>query len=199
MLRWLKFHTHSWRKHVILIDYKCTGGGGGCEFLMQILDFVLVPVSNNIYMFKLDVPSMYLTLNPFLKQEKVVFGSSTTSLLQKLLKKPPSSRFVAALQTPNPIIPLNQEHNLPTDTLPTNPILTHQFVGSSSSTLIFPSFPFGFASKPVFENGFLNHVSEDAELEDAQTLWADSVKKKRKKKMNKHKYQKLRKRMRRQT
>ena len=135
----------------------------------------------------------------FLKQEKIVFGSSTTSLLQKLLKKPPCSRFVTALQTPNPIIPLNQEHNLPTESLLTSPILTHQFVGSSSSTLIFPSFPFGFASKPIFENGFLSHVSEDAELDDARTLWADSVKKKRKKKMNKHKYQKLRKRMRRQT
>lgn len=134
--------------------------------------------------------------------EKIVSGSSTISLLQKFLKKSPSSRSVAAfhpLQTPNPVIPLNQEHNLPTETLPTNPILTHQFVGSSSSTLIFPSFPFGFASKPIFENGFLSHVSDDAELDDARTLWADSVKKKRKKKMNKHKYQKLRKRMRRQT
>lgn len=153
-------------------------------------------------MLKLDVLNMYITLNPFLKQEKIVFGSSMISLFQKLLKKPPSSRFVAAfhpLQTPNPIIPLNQGHDLPTETLPTSPILTHQFVGSSSSTLIFPSFPFGFASKPVLENGILSHVAEDAELEDAQTLWADSVKKKRKKKMNKHKYQKLRKRMRRQT
>ncbi|MCH92254.1 hypothetical protein A2U01_0013191 [Trifolium medium] len=118
------------------------------------------------------------------------------------MKKQPSSRLITALHplhTPNPIALLNQELNLPTEPLPTNPILTHQFAGSSNTTLIFPSFPFGFASKPVFENGFLSNVSEDTELEDARTLWADSVKKKRKKKMNKHKYQKLRKRMRRQT
>ncbi|CAJ2629515.1 unnamed protein product [Trifolium pratense] len=134
--------------------------------------------------------------------EKFVLGSSMTSLLQKLMKRQPSSRLITAfhpLHTPNPIVPLNQELNLPNEPLPTSPILTHQFAGSSSTTLIFPSFPFGFASKPVFENGFLSNVSEDTDLEDARTLWADSTKKKRKKKMNKHKYQKLRKRMRRQT
>ena len=133
--------------------------------------------------------------------EKIVSGSSM-SLLQKFLKKQPSSRLITAfhpVQTPNTIIPFNQDHNLPTEPFKTSPILTHQYVGSSHSTLIFPSFPFGFASKPVFENGFLSHESEDAALEDSRTLWADSVKKKRKRKMNKHKYQKLRKRMRRQT
>nr|XP_004497075.1 uncharacterized protein LOC101493513 [Cicer arietinum] len=120
------------------------------------------------------------------------------SLLQKLLKKPPPSRFITAFhpsQTQHPIIPLNREPNTSTEPFPTSPILSHQFIGSSSSTLIFPSFPFGFASKPVFENGFLANESE----EDSGTLWADSTKKKRKRKMNKHKYQKLRKRMRRQT
>lgn len=149
-------------------------------------------------MFLLSAPTLIL----FLKQEKAVFGSSMASMLQKLLKKQPSSRLAATfhpLQTANSIIPDNQELSLPTEPFPVSPILTHRFVGSSSSTLIFPSFPFGFASKPVFENGILSHQSEDTELEDSQTLWADSVKKKRKKKMNKHKYQKLRKRMRRQT
>jgi hypothetical protein len=169
---------------------------------MQILDFVVVHVLNNIDMLKLDVSNLYITLNIFLKQEKVAFGSSMTSLLQKLMKKQSSSRLITAfhpLHTPNPIASLNQERDLPTELLPTSPILTHQFAGSSSTTLIFPSFPFGFASKPVFENGFLSNVSEDTEFEDARTLWADSTKKKRKKKMNKHKYQKLRKRVRRQT
>ncbi|CAK8573086.1 unnamed protein product [Lathyrus sativus] len=124
------------------------------------------------------------------------------SLLQKFLKKQPSSRLTTAFrpfQTANSTFPNNQEQGLPTEPFQISPIITHQFVGSSSSTLIFPSFPFGFALKPVFENGILSHQSEDTELEDSRTLWADSVKKKRKKKMNKHKYQKLRKRMRRQT
>ncbi|KAJ6978330.1 hypothetical protein NC653_030032 [Populus alba x Populus x berolinensis] len=35
----------------------------------------------------------------------------------------------------------------------------------------------------------------EEDVDDSRTLWADSVKKKRKKKMNKHKYQKLRKRL----
>lgn len=138
----------------------------------------------------------------------LVFDSSTmASALQKLLRKPPlppPSRFITAFhpsQSPNPITsPPNTEPS--TTIFP--PVLTHRFVGSSCSTPIFPSFPFGFASKPVFDSGF-RFLPPDAE-EDAvgsedsgTTLWADSVKKKRKRKMNKHKYQKLRKRMRRQT
>lgn len=47
--------------------------------------------------------------------------------------------------------------------------------------------------------GFCSPEAKVAELDDSSTMWADSVKKKRKKKMNKHKYQKLRKRMRRQS
>lgn len=124
------------------------------------------------------------------------------SALQKLLRKPQPSRFITAFhpsQQLNPIIPLHREHDPIKEPFQKNPILTHQFIGSSTSSLIFPSFPFGFASKPVFENGFLSPEVEDSGFEDSGTLWADSVKKKRKKKMNKHKYQKLRKRMRRQT
>ncbi|KAE9619894.1 hypothetical protein Lal_00040365 [Lupinus albus] len=122
------------------------------------------------------------------------------SALQKLLRKPPPPiRFITPLhssQPPNPLNPIIDLHRechepyLPTSTP------SEQF---TSSNVIFPSFPFGFASKPIFETGFFTTEGEETGLEDSKTIWADSVKKKRKKKMNKHKYQKLRKRMRRQT
>ncbi|OIW12238.1 hypothetical protein TanjilG_06027 [Lupinus angustifolius] len=121
------------------------------------------------------------------------------SALQKLLRKPPI-RFITPIhssQPPNPfnpIIDLHRECHPPTP--PTSTPSSEQFPGS---TVIFPSFPFGFASKPIFESGFCPPEAEKSGLEDSKIMWADSVKKKRKKKMNKHKYQKLRKRMRRQT
>ncbi|XP_068664879.1 uncharacterized protein [Aristolochia californica] len=61
----------------------------------------------------------------------------------------------------------------------------------SGSCRIYPSFAFGYC---------LNLSHDLCSGEDVtQTIWADSVKKKRKKKMNKHKYKKLRKRLRRKT
>lgn len=59
----------------------------------------------------------------------------------------------------------------------------------------YPSFPFADHLDPVSEGGQDALGFGDGDL----TVWADSVKKKRKKKMNKHKYRKLRKRLRRQT
>ncbi|KAK7266837.1 hypothetical protein RIF29_19494 [Crotalaria pallida] len=126
------------------------------------------------------------------------------SALQKLLKKPPPPplRFITSLHPSpppnplNPIIHLHRESHQPTPP----PSSTSSEI-SDHFTVIFPSFPFGFASKPIFESGFCTPevAEEEAGLEDSRTIWADSVKKKRKRKMNKHKYQKLRKRMRRQT
>ncbi|KAG4926799.1 hypothetical protein JHK85_053285 [Glycine max] len=117
------------------------------------------------------------------------------STLQKLLRKPlplPPFRFITALNPPQP-----QNQN-PVLTLTLNPPQQcHPQPFDDSPTVIFPSFPFGFSPKPVFESGFRGAAEE--EEDSSGTLWADSVKKKRKKKMNKHKYQKLRKRMRRQT
>jgi hypothetical protein len=46
---------------------------------------------------------------------------------------------------------------------------------------------------------FLDPIGEDEVSGGAAEVWADSVKKKRKRKMNKHKLRKLRKRLRRQT
>ncbi|XP_027359297.1 uncharacterized protein LOC113867966 [Abrus precatorius] len=117
------------------------------------------------------------------------------SALQKVLRKSvPPFPFITAFrpsQSPNPIL---EFHNPSSPTSPAPTPVTHH---SAPSTLIFPTFPFGFSPKPLFASGFF--FPEESVSEESGTLWADSVKKKRKKKMNKHKYQKLRKRMRRQT
>ncbi|OIW06429.1 hypothetical protein TanjilG_05200 [Lupinus angustifolius] len=123
------------------------------------------------------------------------------SALQKLVRKLPSTptRFITSLhpssQPPNPFNPIIHLHPESHSLIPP----TETPDQSNASTIIFPSFPFGFSSKPIFDSGFCSPEVKEEGLEDSRTIWADSVKKKRKKKMNKHKYQKLRKRMRRQT
>ncbi|QCD93581.1 uncharacterized protein LOC114181121 [Vigna unguiculata] len=119
------------------------------------------------------------------------------SALQRLLRKPPllPFKFISAVnpssQLQNPILTVPSHcHPQPSPTSPA----TQQF---DAPTVIFPSFPFGFFPKPVFDSGVRS--LDDGVEEDSGTMWADSVKKKRKRKMNKHKYQKLRKRMRRQS
>nr|GLL18620.1 hypothetical protein DM860_005185 [Ipomoea trifida]GMC67201.1 hypothetical protein DM860_005185 [Ipomoea batatas]GME06971.1 hypothetical protein DM860_005185 [Ipomoea batatas] len=62
----------------------------------------------------------------------------------------------------------------------------------------YPTFSFEYFLNPISQPGFII-PSEDAGVTSPESpkIWADSVKKKRKKKMNKHKLQKLRKRLRR--
>ncbi|KAL2253696.1 UNVERIFIED_CONTAM: hypothetical protein Sindi_0164300 [Sesamum indicum] len=63
----------------------------------------------------------------------------------------------------------------------------------------FPSFSFGFFLDPKLSSGLYQIEAvkaEKSDLDESQIMWADSVKKKRKKKMNKHKLRKLRKRLR---
>lgn len=65
---------------------------------------------------------------------------------------------------------------------------------------VYPSFSFGFflnpnISVPLFES----EPNDEASPDDSNVIRADSVKKKRKKKMNKHKLRKLRKRLRKKT
>ncbi|XP_050378169.1 uncharacterized protein LOC126795362 [Argentina anserina] len=69
---------------------------------------------------------------------------------------------------------------------------------------VFPSFPFGYCFDPVLQigSGQWGLCQDDGvgSEDDAGTMiWADSVKKKRKRKMNKHKLRKLRKSLRRKT
>ncbi|KAK6913053.1 Mitochondrial mRNA-processing protein COX24, C-terminal [Dillenia turbinata] len=133
---------------------------------------------------------------------------SMTSLLQKLLRKaaPPNPKLLASLTNPQtlnltPPIITHPSHfiNHDPNPIPQNPFFSlpqPENSKSSCSSLIFPSYPFGYFLNPISSTG---SVSEEQEEYEKETIWADSVKKKRKRKMNKHKYKKLRKRLRRQT
>ncbi|XP_058179418.1 uncharacterized protein LOC131298128 [Rhododendron vialii] len=121
------------------------------------------------------------------------------SLLQNLIKKQSSKLITATLvkpPLPNLIPPLlTHLHHDPTITNFT-PFKTGDSI-PPDATPIFPSFPFGLCLNPIYSTGF---VPSDADgVVSDEGLWADSVKKKRKKKMNKHKLKKLRKRLRKRT
>ncbi|KAF7819492.1 DUF1713 domain protein [Senna tora] len=130
-----------------------------------------------------------------------------SALLKLLGRRLPTTRTVSSFHTSQPLNPFEPLAFNPSPFLQINP-QSHQptvlspvseAINSSVSNLIFPSFPFGFYLNPVSSSGFCSPDAKEDGLDDSRTMWADSVKKKRKKKMNKHKYQKLRKRMRRQT
>ncbi|KAL7163027.1 hypothetical protein ACSBR2_039181 [Camellia fascicularis] len=53
--------------------------------------------------------------------------------------------------------------------------------------LIFPSFPFAFSLNPIFSTGFVQSDASDVIFCDTSTIWVDSIKKKRKRNMNKYK------------
>ncbi|CAN1249741.1 hypothetical protein LINPERPRIM_LOCUS7232, partial [Linum perenne] len=87
---------------------------------------------------------------------------------------------------------------------PDNPVLWCPDGGEATSTVkvYYPSFPFGQLLNPIPAGGLDLVETEDEEVVDDaydKTMHADSVKKKRKKKVNKHKYKKLRKRLRRKS
>ncbi|KDP31002.1 hypothetical protein JCGZ_11378 [Jatropha curcas] len=132
------------------------------------------------------------------------------SLINQVARKAtPSLRTIAAsIKTPllcnpahtnessfiNNSIPLWDSASTVKNPIVQNPTKPFQFY--------YPSFPFGYCLKPISITGSnqLDAIGADFaenDTDDAKTVWADSVKKKRKKKMNKHKYKKLRKRLRR--
>ncbi|KAK4772711.1 hypothetical protein SAY86_014486 [Trapa natans] len=125
------------------------------------------------------------------------------STLQKLLRRSQIARAISTLQNPKPPYQFPALHILEPNNAPAG--LLGRFLGGKTAesqalscpTPIFPSFHLGMFADPVFvAESDLDVVKSE---ESDRTLWADSVKKKRKKKMNKHKYKKLRKRLRRQT
>ncbi|CAH8386878.1 unnamed protein product [Eruca vesicaria subsp. sativa] len=77
----------------------------------------------------------------------------------------------------------------------TNPVITisGSWIKPDEALRFYPSFPIGYGLNPsvVHASGLMDTVVEGTEKE--VVIHADSVKKKRKKKMNKHKYRKLRK------
>lgn len=114
---------------------------------------------------------------------------------------------------------LNKQITCEPPSLQTSPLLVHPVESdnrpSQSSVLpqteakisrsgltprqFYPSFSTGLFLSPISFNGFIEHDVSDELSGDSPTIWADSVKKKRKRKMNKHKLRKLRKRLRRKT
>ncbi|KAJ8615546.1 hypothetical protein MRB53_034918 [Persea americana] len=134
--------------------------------------------------------------------------SMATAVLSKILRKPSALRTIGLgvpslsispiplLSPRNPHDRTNPDHKIP------NPLLgflDFERIPSSQPPLqIYPSFPYGLHLNPISPPGFAQPMEDEAS--DALTpVWADSVKKKRKRKMNKHKYKKLRKSLRRQT
>lgn len=133
------------------------------------------------------------------------------SLVHRFAKKRASLSIGAALRThllDKPVPSLFSQQSHPGTLKPElteNPISLvgttfGEKVEPSKSLHIFPNFPFGYCLKPVSAT-WIDQLgvreSEEVESDDARTVWADSVKKKRKRKMNKHKYKKLRKKLRR--
>lgn len=133
-------------------------------------------------------------------------SDSMASVLQKLIRKSPPSRLIAALGA-------QTSQNLSTPFILHQPLdfdkksdaHSHSNLNSASTSnpsqfsQFYPSFPFGLCLPQISSTGLLPFEPDYVEQDDSRKLWADSVKKKRKRKMNKHKYKKLRKRLRRQT
>ncbi|KAK9104292.1 hypothetical protein Scep_021136 [Stephania cephalantha] len=133
--------------------------------------------------------------------------------LRELAKKPSTLRTIATTLTNQ----TQQPNLIATSLFSLKPIFNELFqahpceqkpifasqitdtIDSSNGTLIYPNFPFGYCLNPIISTGsdpFEEIVGGGSGSDEAGTIWADSVKKKRKKKMNKHKYRKLRKRLR---
>ncbi|KAK1312945.1 hypothetical protein QJS10_CPA06g01253 [Acorus calamus] len=120
------------------------------------------------------------------------------AILRRILRKTPPSlkpiRPLSTLHPPNPPSP-----HLPLQT-PVKPPTNDERIPPVHPPLIYPSFSFGCFLDPIRPTSSDDGGGVTGDEDDVdRTVWADSVKKKRKKKMNKHKYKKLRKRLRRQT
>ncbi|CAN4081745.1 unnamed protein product [Withania somnifera] len=128
--------------------------------------------------------------------------------MASILRKSLQNQFLSAARIttilrskPTPISPLfHPPSSSRVDQIP----FFHQG-GTSESNLnvgcFYPSFSFEHFLNPVCSNGLITCEEDNVVVVDDESnkLWADSVKKKRKKKMNKHKLKKLRKRLRRKT
>ncbi|PHT55395.1 hypothetical protein CQW23_03881 [Capsicum baccatum] len=127
------------------------------------------------------------------------------SILRKSLKNPflSAARITTILSTkPTPTSPLFQHPS--SSRLGQIPFFLQERTSDSNLSVgFFPSFSFGHFLNPVCPNGLIKaeeNKEDNVVVDDeAHKIWADSVKKKRKRKMNKHKLKKLRKRLRKKT
>lgn len=122
------------------------------------------------------------------------FQSATTRIITNLNKSEPAI-LNSTLQPPNLAHPCcNRRNQIPFclqgETENSNPN------NVSSGSVVYPSFSFGLFLNPISQIGLINSDNDEG---NSLKIWADSVKKKRKKKMNKHKLKKLRKHLRRKT
>lgn len=129
------------------------------------------------------------------------------SILQKLARNNSTTRLITCFKNPilthPPFLNHLSETN-PTQLVPINSLIPSQPKTedpfSPPSLHFYPSFSFGCFLNPISICGLLQSGNqEEAVSDDSGMIWADSVKKKRKRKMNKHKLRKLRKRLRRKT
>ncbi|KAF8047636.1 hypothetical protein N665_2905s0002 [Sinapis alba] len=118
------------------------------------------------------------------------------NLIHRFVRNQSCLRATSKL-TPNLISPcIINNLESPSDPVPlTNPVITIStpWIKPDEPLRFYPSFPIGYGLNPsvVHGLGLIDTVVEEKEKE--VVIYADSVKKKRKKKMNKHKYRKLRK------
>ncbi|GFQ00691.1 hypothetical protein PHJA_002213000 [Phtheirospermum japonicum] len=122
--------------------------------------------------------------------------------MHKLLQKPLQQTLFPHLKLQNPlnILPSLLHHPPSLVAVPENHNAQNEKKAAIDNRFhVFPSFSFGLFLNPNFSSG-LRQIeavrAEISDLDESQIMWADSVKKKRKKKMNKHKLRKLRKRVR---
>ncbi|KAK3026071.1 hypothetical protein RJ639_042563 [Escallonia herrerae] len=125
--------------------------------------------------------------------------------LHKLLTRTSHQRIITSFAHENPFKfitspPIfHQPHTLNSSPKPTSDSSPTMEKGTAFDKFpIYPSFSFGNFLDPVSLSGLCKSTSvagDEAAKSDGM-VWADSVKKKRKKKMNKHKLNKLRKRLR---
>lgn len=128
-------------------------------------------------------------------------------LVRNLLQKLPDQRILTYFNHGNPLTLLpHQEPKF--DNF--NPLLVNPDDSNNCRRVVaecnprnafqfYPSFSFQYFLNPVSPpSGFCQSQSfeQNLEYDESRTVWADSVKKKRKRKMNKHKLRKLRKRLR---
>ncbi|RAL46906.1 hypothetical protein DM860_005185 [Cuscuta australis] len=130
------------------------------------------------------------------------------SFLGKVLRNrsQPATRFITLLNKSQTQIPSAPPPTTIGSETAQNPIFLipkREDSNTNASSLFHPTFSFDYFLNPVpiLRSGFI-FQSEDAGVasrRESPEIWADSVKKKRKKKMNKHKLKKLRKRLRKKT
>ncbi|XP_076911139.1 uncharacterized protein LOC143569013 [Bidens hawaiensis] len=124
-----------------------------------------------------------------------------SQLFHKILRKPINGTTIRALishqSPPQSAIPHLVHHPQPNFITPLPESSSDDKPTRFSRVHIYPSFSFGYFLNPISSSGLPDSwPQEDPDVDGSGMIWADSVKKKRKKKMNKHKLKKLKKRLR---